>query len=122
LSRDLQLNCVISFFFHLHLVLHACAARFDVTGTVALFEFAFWVGDPTKQACANGTCFIFSVEAATCTTAHGHEHGTGRPAPWKPEAANSGMLVLSLYNFRFKFKIQSIKYKYVLVLETYHRC
>jgi hypothetical protein len=30
LSRDLQLNCVISFFFHLHLVLYACAARFDV--------------------------------------------------------------------------------------------
>jgi hypothetical protein len=50
LSRDLQLNCVISFFFRLYLVLHACAARFDVTGTVALFGFAFWVGDPTKQA------------------------------------------------------------------------
>jgi hypothetical protein len=41
LSRDLQLNCVISFLFHLHLVLHACAARFDVTGTVALFGFTF---------------------------------------------------------------------------------
>jgi hypothetical protein len=41
LSRDLQLNCVISFFFRLHLVLHACAARFDVTDTVALFGFTF---------------------------------------------------------------------------------
>jgi hypothetical protein len=37
LSRDLQLNCVISFFFRLHLVLHACAARFDVTDTVNFF-------------------------------------------------------------------------------------
>ena len=29
-SHDLSTNCVISFFC-LHLVLHACAARFDVT-------------------------------------------------------------------------------------------
>jgi hypothetical protein len=50
LSRDLQLNCVISFFFRLHLVLHACAARFDVTGTVTLFGFSFWVLMSTKQA------------------------------------------------------------------------
>jgi hypothetical protein len=41
LSRDLQLNCVISFFFRLHLVLYACTVRFDVTGTVALFGFTF---------------------------------------------------------------------------------
>jgi hypothetical protein len=41
LSRDLQLNCVISFFFRLHLVLHACAVRFDVTDTVVLFRFTF---------------------------------------------------------------------------------
>jgi hypothetical protein len=41
LSRDLQLNCVINFFFRLHLVLHTCAARFDVADTVALFEFNF---------------------------------------------------------------------------------
>jgi hypothetical protein len=46
LSRDLQLNCIISFFFRLHLVLHTYAARFDVTGTIALFEFIF----ETKQA------------------------------------------------------------------------
>jgi hypothetical protein len=42
LSRDLQLNCVISFFFRLHLVLNACVVRFDVTGTVALFGFPFF--------------------------------------------------------------------------------
>jgi hypothetical protein len=42
LSHDLQLNCVISFFFYLHLVLHICAARFDVIGTVALFGFTFY--------------------------------------------------------------------------------
>jgi hypothetical protein len=53
LSHDLQLNCVISFFFRLHLVLHACAARFDVTGTVALFGFSFCVCMPTKQAHTN---------------------------------------------------------------------
>jgi hypothetical protein len=46
LSRDLQPNCVISFFFRLYLVLHAYAVRFDVIGTVAFFGFAFW----TKQA------------------------------------------------------------------------
>jgi hypothetical protein len=42
LSRDLQLNCIISFFFRLHLVLNVYAARFNVTGTVALFGFPFW--------------------------------------------------------------------------------
>ena len=32
MSRDLQLNCVISFYFCLYLImLYACAARFDVT-------------------------------------------------------------------------------------------
>jgi hypothetical protein len=31
LSHDLQANCAISFCFHLYLMLHACAARFDVT-------------------------------------------------------------------------------------------
>ena len=30
-SRDFQLNCVISFCFCLYLMLHTCAARFDVT-------------------------------------------------------------------------------------------
>ena len=32
-SHDFSANCVISFFFRLHLVLYACAARFDVTDT-----------------------------------------------------------------------------------------
>jgi hypothetical protein len=41
LSRDLQLNCVISFFFRLYLILHACAAGFDVTSIVTLFGFTF---------------------------------------------------------------------------------
>ena len=30
-SRDLQVNCAISFYFRLYLVLHACAAKIDVT-------------------------------------------------------------------------------------------
>ena len=30
LSRDLQANCAISFYFHLYLMFHTCAARFDV--------------------------------------------------------------------------------------------
>ena len=38
-SHDFLANCVISFFFRLHLVLHACAARFDVTGNLE----NFWV-------------------------------------------------------------------------------
>ena len=29
-----QLDCVISYFFQLHLVLHACVRKLDVTGTV----------------------------------------------------------------------------------------
>ena len=36
-SRNLQINCVISFYFYLYLVLHACVARFDVTGNLEKF-------------------------------------------------------------------------------------
>ena len=38
-SRDLQVNCVISYLFYLYLMFHACAARFDVTGNLV----KFWV-------------------------------------------------------------------------------
>ena len=38
-SRDFSMNCAISFFFHLHLILHACAARFDVTRNLENFLF-----------------------------------------------------------------------------------
>jgi len=37
LSRDLQLNCVISFCFRLYLMFHACATRFDVTENLENF-------------------------------------------------------------------------------------
>ena len=30
-SRDLQVNCAISFYFRLYLIFHASAERFDVT-------------------------------------------------------------------------------------------
>jgi len=30
LSRDLQINCAISFYFCLYLMFHACVQRFDV--------------------------------------------------------------------------------------------
>ena len=30
-SRDLQVNCAISFYFRLYLMLHTCVERFDVT-------------------------------------------------------------------------------------------
>jgi len=36
-SHDLQTNYIISFCFHLYLMLHACAARFDVTGNLEKF-------------------------------------------------------------------------------------
>ena len=39
LSRDLQINCIISYSFYLYLILHACAARFDVTENLV----KFWV-------------------------------------------------------------------------------
>jgi hypothetical protein len=38
-SRQLQANCVISYSFYLHLMLHTCAARFDVTGNLEIFWF-----------------------------------------------------------------------------------
>jgi hypothetical protein len=41
LSRDLQPNYVISFFFRLYLVPHAYAVRFDVTGTVYFLGLLF---------------------------------------------------------------------------------
>ena len=36
-SRANQLDCVISYFFQLHLMLHACVQKFDVTDTVRNF-------------------------------------------------------------------------------------
>jgi len=37
LSRDLQINCAISYFFYLYLMFHACAVRFDVMGNLVKF-------------------------------------------------------------------------------------
>jgi len=37
LSRQLRVNYAISYSFYLHLVFHACAARFDVTGNLEKF-------------------------------------------------------------------------------------
>jgi len=36
-SRQLQVNCVISYSFYLHLMLHTCAAGFDVTENLENF-------------------------------------------------------------------------------------
>ena len=36
-SRHCQLNCVVSCFFQLHLISHACVQKFDVTDTVEIF-------------------------------------------------------------------------------------
>ena len=36
-SRQLRVNCAISYSFYLYLMLHACAARFDVTGNLEKF-------------------------------------------------------------------------------------
>ena len=38
-SRQLRTNCAISYSFYLHLMLHACAARFDVTENLENFWF-----------------------------------------------------------------------------------
>ena len=45
LSRDLQSNRAISFCFHIYLMLHTCAARFDVTENLEKFFVFGW----TKQ-------------------------------------------------------------------------
>ena len=36
-SRDLQVNCAISYLFYLYLMLHICAARFDVMENLIKF-------------------------------------------------------------------------------------
>ena len=36
-SRSNQLDCIISYLFQLHLMLHACVQKFDVMGTVEIF-------------------------------------------------------------------------------------
>ena len=38
-SRNLQINCAISYLFYLYLMFHACAGRFDVMGN----PVKFWV-------------------------------------------------------------------------------
>ena len=37
LSRANQLDCIISYLFQLHLMLHTCVQKFDVTDTVRKF-------------------------------------------------------------------------------------
>jgi len=37
LSRDLQANCAISFYFRLYLMLHACTLKFDMTRNLEKF-------------------------------------------------------------------------------------
>ena len=37
LSRQLRANCIISYSFYLHLMLHAFTVRFDVTGNLEKF-------------------------------------------------------------------------------------
>ena len=36
-SRQLRANCAISYYFYLHLMLHTCAVRFDVTENLEIF-------------------------------------------------------------------------------------
>jgi len=36
-SRQLRVNCAINYSFYLHLMLHACAVRFDVTENLEKF-------------------------------------------------------------------------------------
>ena len=43
-SRQLQLNCAISYSFYLHLILHAYTARFDVTRNLKNFWFLSGMG------------------------------------------------------------------------------
>ena len=50
-SRANQLDCVISYFFQLHLMLHASVRTFDVTGTLEIF-----LG--TKQGMYNMMCKV----------------------------------------------------------------
>ena len=42
LSRDLQIKCVINFYFYLYLMLYACDARFDMTENLEFFFVFRW--------------------------------------------------------------------------------
>jgi hypothetical protein len=46
LSRKLQTNCAISYYFYLYLMLHVCAAKFDVTRNLNFFAKIF--GNSTR--------------------------------------------------------------------------
>ena len=61
-SRDLQPICVISFYFRLYSVLHACDARFDVTEN---FEnFLDFGGNSTKALLA--AAFVDGTHGRCC--------------------------------------------------------
>jgi hypothetical protein len=50
-SRDFTVNCAISFLFRLHLMLHACVARFDVM----FWDENFWeLNTPLENQTARG--------------------------------------------------------------------
>ena len=51
-SRANQLDCIISYFFQLHLMLYACVEKFDVTDTVGNFS-------GTKQVLSSSACMVF---------------------------------------------------------------
>ena len=62
-SRANQLDCVISYFFQLHLIFHACVERFDVTGTVGKIlgtkrDLCIF-GKGSGQTCTHRVIFCF---------------------------------------------------------------
>ena len=48
-SRQLQANCAISYSFYLHLMLYACAVRFDVTENLENFWFLGGISTGPKR-------------------------------------------------------------------------
>ena len=73
-SRDLQSNCIISFYFCLYLMFHACATRFDVIKNLK----NFLIFGETKQGLKlnpwAGACWWARLtRGSNCCQAKGHE-------------------------------------------------
>jgi len=54
-SRDLQLNCVISFYFFLYLIFYTFTTRFDTTGNLETFWFSRWTKQHLKVNFVHGS-------------------------------------------------------------------
>jgi hypothetical protein len=75
LSRKLQTNCAISYYFYIYLMLYACAASFNVTENLKNFERM--MASPTFNAFARSANALMGSQRDP-RRAHGVQ-GCGKP-------------------------------------------